>query len=89
MSECLKYDELTKRPCQMQPNFDDFGHFLKVKVAEMFWGAQAPQAPCRCRPTLQKHYMSKGLERLSDITVYSSQNIQSNGNKVIKDTVQD
>ena len=36
MSECLKYDELTKEPCRMRPNFDDFGHFLKVKVAEIF-----------------------------------------------------
>ncbi len=65
----------------MWPNFDDFGHFLKVKVAEIF-------SPCCCRPTSQKHYVSKGLERLSDITVYS-QNIQSNDNKAIKDTVQD
>ncbi len=63
MSECLKYDVLTKGPCRMRPNFDGFGHFLKVKVAEMFWGAQAAQASCRCGPISQKHYKSKGLER--------------------------
>ena len=56
MSECLKYDELTKGPCQMWPNFDDFGHFLKVKVAKIFWGARAPRPPVaaglRCKNTM-------------------------------------
>ncbi len=31
--------------CHMQLNFDVFDHFLKVKVAETFWGAPAPPSP--------------------------------------------
>ncbi len=34
---------LAPPPCQMQPNFDVFDHQMKVKVAEIFWGASAPQ----------------------------------------------
>ncbi len=29
----------------MQPNFDVFDHQMKVKVAEIFWGAPAPRPP--------------------------------------------
>ena len=41
--ECFKCDELSRPLCQMQLNFDVFDHFLEVKVAEIFWGAGAPQ----------------------------------------------
>ncbi len=43
--ECFKCDELSRPLFQMQLNFDAFDHFLKVKVAEIFWGAPAPQPP--------------------------------------------
>ncbi len=44
--EHFKCDELTRAPCQSLPKFDTFDHFLKVKVAEIFWGAPAPLVMC-------------------------------------------
>ncbi len=45
----------------MQPNFDVFDHFSKVKVAEIFWGAPIPHPPTFggvCHPTLPAHQCS-------------------------------
>ncbi len=59
MSECLKHDELTKGPSQMWPNFDDFGHFLKVKVAEIFWGARCIRKTFKAMATKRSKTLSK------------------------------
>ncbi len=39
MLEHFKCDELIRGLCRSLPKFDVFDHFLKVKVAEIFWGA--------------------------------------------------
>ncbi len=43
--EHFKCDELTKAPCQLLPKIGVLDQYMKVKVAEIFWGAPAPQAP--------------------------------------------
>ncbi len=45
MLEQFKCDELTGAPCWSLLKFDVFDQYMKVKVAEMFWGAPGPQAP--------------------------------------------
>ncbi len=40
--EHFKCDELTRAPCQSQPNFDVFNHFSMIKVAETFCGCGHP-----------------------------------------------
>ncbi len=44
--EHFKCDELTRAPCRSLPKFDVFDQYMKVKVAEMFWGGlPAPKPP--------------------------------------------
>ncbi len=47
--EHYKCDELTRAPCRLRPNFDDFDHFSIIKVTETFCGCGHPpsSAPCQ------------------------------------------